>query len=155
MIMGIAVMLIVFGSLQARAAVTTNDVIPFEMTVHVDCALGGAGEDVELTGELHVLIVTTVSKSGMQHTELHFQPINVSGVGETSGDKYRAVGITRTDMTIDTSDGFPQETTAVNNFYIIGQGPGNNFMVHETFHVTINANGEVTADIDKLIIECR
>jgi hypothetical protein len=43
----------------------------------------------------------------------------------------------------------------VNNFRIIGQGPGNNYLVHEVFHVTINANGEVTAYVDNFSIECK
>jgi len=32
---------------------------------------------------------------------------------------------------------------------------GNNFLVHETFHVTINANGSVTAFLDNFSIDCR
>ena len=43
----------------------------------------------------------------------------------------------------------------MNNFRIIGQGPGNNFLVHETFHVTINANGVVTATVDNFSVECK
>jgi len=43
----------------------------------------------------------------------------------------------------------------VNNFRIIGQGPGNNFLVHETFHFTINANGNVTAFVDHFSVDCK
>jgi hypothetical protein len=47
------------------------------------------------------------------------------------------------------------ETTFVNNFRIIGQGPGNNFLVHETAHITINADGTVRVNHDNLSTECK
>jgi hypothetical protein len=47
------------------------------------------------------------------------------------------------------------EETFVNNFRIIGQGPGNNFLVHEVFHITFNANGSITAFVDKFSVDCR
>jgi len=43
----------------------------------------------------------------------------------------------------------------VNNFYMIGQGPGNNFKVHETYHYTIDANGELTAFVDNFSVTCK
>ena len=45
------------------------------------------------------------------------------------------------------------EETYINNFRIIGQDPDNNYLVHETFHVTVNANGELTAFVDNFSIE--
>ena len=45
--------------------------------------------------------------------------------------------------------------TFVNNFRIIGQGPGNNFLVHEVFHITINANGDVTVIHDSISVDCK
>ena len=43
--------------------------------------------------------------------------------------------------------------TFVNNFKFIGQGPDNNFTVHENTHVTFNANGDLTAFIDNIKID--
>ena len=45
--------------------------------------------------------------------------------------------------------------TFINNFRIIGQGPGNNFLVHENFHLTINANGDVTTVHDNFSVDCK
>jgi hypothetical protein len=45
--------------------------------------------------------------------------------------------------------------TFVNNFRIIGQGPGNNFLLHETFHLTVNANGELTTIHDNFSVDCK
>jgi hypothetical protein len=43
----------------------------------------------------------------------------------------------------------------VNNFRIIGQGTGNNFLVHETFHITVNADGTMTASVDNFSVDCK
>jgi hypothetical protein len=49
----------------------------------------------------------------------------------------------------------PYNYTLVNNFRIIGQGAGNNFLLHETFHITVNANGELTAVADNYSVDCK
>ncbi len=70
-------------------------------------------------------------------------PQGISGVGLDTGDKYQGAGVTQDHFKGSFNNGqFNQ--TFVNNFRIIGQGPGNNFLVHENFRLTINANGEVT-----------
>ena len=140
------------GSAQAKATVFTDNVqIPINLFVFVPCAAGGAGEDVDLSGTLHVLFRTTFDSRGGFHSKFHFQPQGVSGTGLTTGDKYQATGVTQ--GTDNGKVGF--ESTFVNNFRIIGQGPGNNFLVHGNFHFTINANGEVTAFVDNFRVECK
>jgi len=52
------------------------------------------------------------------------------------------------------SSGLPFTFTSVNNFRIIGQGPGNNSVVHENTHITINANGTITASVDNFKATC-
>lgn len=137
---------------QARATVfTDNFQEPIDIIVFVPCAAGGAGEDVALSGTLHILFRTTFDNRGGFHTKFHFQPQGVSGTGLTTGDKYQATGVTQ--GTDNGKVGF--ESTFVNNFRVIGQGPGNNFLVHENFHITFNANGEVTAFVDNFRVECK
>jgi hypothetical protein len=54
-----------------------------------------------------------------------------------------------------TSNGpFPALDTYVNNFRIIGAGPGNNYSVHQTLHITVNANGVVTTEHGRADIDC-
>jgi hypothetical protein len=43
----------------------------------------------------------------------------------------------------------------VNNFRLIGQGSGNNLQVHQNVHITINANGTVTATVDNTSVDCK
>jgi hypothetical protein len=136
----------------ARAEVTVNEKQNFDgFTVFIPCAAGGAGEDVVFTGDLHVLMALTDNGAGGFHVKYHFQPQGLSGIGLVTGLKYQATGETQETFNVNAG----QQDTYVNNFKIIGQGPGNNFLVHETFHFTINANGDVTASFDNLSIDCK
>jgi hypothetical protein len=137
--------------LAQATTVTTNFQEPLNLTVFVPCARGGAGELVTLTGSLHILFVTTIDDRGGFHSKFHFQPQGVSGTGLITGDKYNATG--ETQQTFNGRIGF--EFTFVNNFKIIGQGPGNNFLVHENIHVTVLPDGTVTADVDNFSIKCK
>ena len=149
-------MLVLPGAVSAQAVNTTSNLrVPFETIVFVSCANGGAGELVDLSGTLHILLVLNMSPSGRVTIKEHFQPQGISGIGQTTGDSYQATGVTQEPRTLDDTDGFPLEFTFVNNFRIIGQGPGNNFLVHETTHVTYNANGELTASHSTSSTECR
>lgn len=139
-----------------QATVTmTNVSIPIDLVVFVPCADNGMGEFVDLSGDLHILIHVTISNSGRVTVKQHTQPQGISGIGQSTGDRYRGTGVTQSTQTFDGIDGFPFQTTLVNNFRIIGQGPGNNFLVHENSHITINANGEVTAEVDNLSVDCK
>jgi hypothetical protein len=145
--------LVLLAGLPAYSAVDTNISIPVAISVFVPCAVGGTGEVVTLSGDLHILISTTVNAN---HISLytHFQPQGVSGVGSVSGDKYQGTGVTRTSIEADVVS-FPFIETFVNNFRIIGQGPGNNFLLHQNIHITVNANGTVTASVDNFSVECK
>ncbi len=150
-VLGLIGVLGVAPALAQATTVTDNVRVPTEIFVFVPCARGGAGEFVQLSGILHILFVTTIDDKGGFHSEFHFQPQGISGSGLTTGDKYQATGVTQ--GTFNGKVGF--ENTFVNNFKIIGEGPGNNFLIHENFHVTVNANGEVTASIDNFSVKCK
>ncbi len=131
---------------------TDNVIFPLDMMVYVPCALGGAGEMVHRTGDLHSLFHVTEDESGGFHMVSHSQPQGVSGIGLTSGDKYQGTGVTRSTSNFNV---FPYNDTFINNFRIIGQGPGNNYTIHHNTHITINANGELTAYVDNFKAECK
>jgi hypothetical protein len=141
------------GQPQFRAvAFRQNFRIPLNLSGLVPCANGGAGEVVDLSGNFHVLLHVTLHDDGRFVFKEHFQPQGISGIGEETGDKYQATGVTQ-DITVQGRVGVT--TTAVNNFRIIGQGPGNNLLVHVTFHVTVNANGTATADVNNVRVGCK
>jgi hypothetical protein len=124
---------------------------PIDLYAYVACANNGAGELVYLSGTVHDIVQGTFDSNGGLHFSLQTNPQEVSGVGLTTGDKYQGTGVTRSDLNVIV--GF--EETYVNNFRIIGQGSGNNFLVHENMHLTVTANFEITADVDNVSVECQ
>ena len=151
LIVGLAIATVV---IPAHAAVQTNQSTDIALSVFVPCAAGGAGEIVDLAGPLHTLITLTINGNNVSGI-LHFQPQGISGVGETTGQTYHATGVTKEESFKASFQNGQLQMTFVNNFRIIGQGPGNNLLVHETAHVTINADGSVTVNHDNISIECR
>ena len=47
------------------------------------------------------------------------------------------------------------QDTYVNHFKILGEGTGNNLLIHESFHITVNAKGVVTAYVDNFSAQCK
>jgi hypothetical protein len=140
----------------AAAEVTTNISTPFNVTIFVPCANNGTGEVVDLSGFLHQLTTLTISNAERHITsKTKFQPQGVSGTGRTTGYRYRGTGITQSTMNFDGVDTFPFVFTFVNNFRIIGQGPGNNFTLHENIHQTISSSGALTAFVDNFSVDCK
>jgi hypothetical protein len=145
--------LLLFVITPADAAVEANTTAEFILEVFVPCAAGGVGEVVDLSGRLHTLVTFTINGNEVSGL-LHFQPQGLGGTGETTGARYRGTGVTKSSFSGSLQNG-QFNTTFVNNFRIIGQGPGNNFLLHETAHITINADGTVTVNHDNLSTECK
>ena len=147
------VTVLAFVAAPALAEVLVNDRTDISIDVFVDCANGGAGEIVTLTGPLHTLITETFNGRNVSG-KFHFQPQGVNGTGQDTGASYRATGVTQ--QTFNTSLQNGQGTLSfVNNFRIVGQGPGNNYLVHETMHLTFNADGTLTVSHDNFSAECK
>jgi hypothetical protein len=141
------------ASAGAAAAITTNDFVPFALVTFVPCANGGAGESVSISGTLHIEQHITINDNRVT-IKSHFQPQGAGGVGLTTGDVYNATGVTQEVDTLPLTNG-AAEFTFINNFRIIGQGPGNNLLVHQTIHTTINANGDVTSTVVNDSVDCQ
>jgi hypothetical protein len=142
--------LLTLVALPARAAVEVNDMTEITLDVFIPCAAGGAGELVELTGPLHTLISYTIAGKNVSGY-FHFQPQGISGTGLTTGAKFQATGITQEGFHASFVNG-QANITFINNFRIIGQGTGNNFLIHD---LTINADGIVTIVHDNFSAECK
>ena len=75
---------------------------------------------------------------------------------DTTASGYGGLGATRAVTQGTTTTGVIGVTdNFVNNFKIIGPHPGNNILIHENFHVTVNANGTLTAFVDNFSAECK
>ena len=147
----ITVLLVPTSALAAAESFTASVKFPIDILVFVPCANGGAGEEVQLTGSLHDVFHMTFTSNGSVIVSASDNPQGVSGYGLTTGAKYQGTGITHFKFGIQKGS----EDTFVNNFRIIGQGSGNNYLLHENLHITVNANGMLTAYHDNFSIECQ
>jgi hypothetical protein len=136
----------------AAAASTQNIVNVISIQRFVPCANGGQGEDVLLSGPFHSVFHVTLDGSGGAHVVVIHNPQGISGTGLTTGTPYRAVGASPEDVS---NVRVGEEHTSVVNMRIIGQGPGNNFTIHDNVHTTVLASGVVTSFHDNFSIECR
>ena len=150
----LALMLFVFGLLLMRAgkvqaATVTNDIhVPVSGTAVSDCP---GGESVDFSGSAHLLFHVTINSDGGESADFHINSQGVSGIGEISGAKYQIPE----EVHINTNGHVGVVTTTTLSEKLIGQGPDNNEVMHMTFHVTVNANGTVTASVDNFFIKCQ
>lgn len=138
------------GASDSRADVLVNQSVPIDFTVFVPCAANGAGESVHLTGRVETLLAVTSDGGGGFHLVQQVNPQGVSGTGLTTGDVYRGTGVTRTELNV--RAGF--QTSSVNNFRLIGAGPGDDFLVHENLNLVVGADGTVRVGLDHVTITC-
>jgi hypothetical protein len=138
----------------ATSVFTTSSKFDISILVFIPCANGGSGEDVLLEGTLHETFHLGINGNRFQ-LKIIDNPQGLRGIGQVTGDKYQATGETQTMINDRTFVNGVFTESYINNFKIIGQGPGNNFLIHENFHVTVNANGTVTALLDHLTADCK
>jgi hypothetical protein len=79
-------------------------------------------------------------------------PQRVSGVGLATGAKYQGVGAFIQD---ESNVKVGAKHSSVANMRLIGQGPGNNLVIHSDFHITVLATGEVTSFHDNFSMDCK
>jgi hypothetical protein len=151
----VAAFAVLVASVAQAEATTTKRVFsyPVEFTTFVPCLNGGAGESIALSGTAQLVYVSTTDPSGAQHIEELTINHEIFGVGLTSGDVYRLAGVHRSGFNA-RYGGFPGEIDVINAFHLIRVGGGAVLAVHETSHVTVNANGELTAHVENFSIVC-
>ena len=135
----------------AQAGVTTNEHLSLAYAGYVPCANGGAGELLTGTIDVHDLASETVN--GNQEAWQFTFERRGELVGQATGDTYRLAGVEHGAYT--QSLGSEHSTlTYVNRYRLVGPGPGNNLVVRETAHVTIDADENVVVQHDDFAVGC-
>ena len=124
----------------ATTAFSQANVSTFEapIGVFIECANDGAGEVAFGFVQIHL-----VERNGF----FHANPQGGSITGLDTGIEYRATGVTT--ETVKDNGSF----TFINRFHFVGKGT--QFFVKETVHVTVNANGDVTAEVVNSETTCK
>ena len=122
----------------AQGALTSNTEIPSSFTFFDQCS----GEDVAISGSVHVVTTSTVTDntiSGTFHSDF-----KATGVGQASGLPYQEVVVAN--MSFETSLINGEATrTFVGRINIVAPGAGNNQSSPIFMHTTMDANGNVTS----------
>ncbi len=122
-----------------------------DIQVGVPCSDEVAPELITLSGYVHGLFRVTQDAAGGFHVIGHSNYSGISGMSSTTGDKYQGTGISR----VNVNGKVGMEYNFRETFRVIGPGTGNNFLVSETFHFTVNADGTITAYHDSFSLECK
>jgi hypothetical protein len=109
-----------------------------------DTVVCGAETLTVTSGSFQVVTREALTPSGVFHVIVEGNAQGVKAVS-TSGASYQLPGGFWVEF--NATPGATTETqTGV--FNVIGQGDAPDFRVHDVVHVTINANGEITANVD-------
>jgi hypothetical protein len=129
---------------------TSSMILPMDDVSFNPCT----GEFIHFTGRMHIVSHTSFDANGGLHNKYQLQPMGLSGTVIGTGVKYKGVGVTKF-QPYSYPIGEPISITNVNNYRLIGQGPAVNFMVHQTIHITFNANEEMTANVENVKMTCK
>lgn len=124
--------------------------VPFETTIYVPCANGGAGEYVELSGFSNFIYQIQWNNNGFTMT-YHENVKQVTGVGVASGETFVATGGTNgTVMGSWVSDQWVGTTTG--KVKVVGSET--NFTVTYKERITITRDGTVTVENVQITVSC-
>jgi hypothetical protein len=121
--------------------------------VRVPIAFSGVTCDsdlVEGTGIAHFHNTSTQDATGDLHITNH-TTITGSAVAQQSGATYRVSFEDNLSLSLPES---PLTFTEVMHLDLIGQGGAPNLVAQALAHFTVNANGVLTAAIDKFVVHC-
>jgi hypothetical protein len=150
------VAIMIVGAISPVYAQSTNraisQIVPLDAVDINDCV----PELVSITGNAHIVSQVVLDESGNAHivSRVNFQ--NVGGFGLTTGQEYRvqasAGGVHN--FHVSSAEAFTE--TATLRFTSVGPSQvAPDFLRHITFHFTINANGEPTAEVVDVRTQCR
>lgn len=129
--------------------VTSNASFPFtETTATCDNVF------VTLTGKMHVLAHVTTDAQGGRHAVLQINTEEVKGTDE-AGNKYVSSATNNDSLNEAGMTGSQSEHTITTKFLLIGRGNLPDLLVKTTMHLTINAEGEMTAEVTNVVAQCR
>jgi hypothetical protein len=126
-----------------------NYSIPVFISIWASCLNHGQGDVINLSGNLHFLF----DDSDGVHQKFQTNHQGITGVSQTTGQKYVATGVN--EVTYASKLGGTFTNTFEDSFHLIGQGTSTSLLVHSSLHVTVNANGVQSAFVDNFSIECK
>jgi hypothetical protein len=146
LLIGLVGLCLAYGT-PARAT-TTQLNTPFTATLIDPCT----NELVDVSGVAHLVIDFTISSSGNFIIGTHSNEHDVTGVGETTGTTYTGSGNFESQSFQGTA---PATMTEMLDTTLIAKGSAPNFTLHALAHITVDAQGNVTAFVSDFTATCQ
>lgn len=151
----LAAVMMLSSPIAAQGAVQVHTTIPLAGGVIPGDTNPCTNEDlIHTDGSLHMLITYTENENRISGTAL-FQPQGAKLVGAVSGDQYVGTGMFLETFNEPVGADGAAVISFVSNFRIIGKGKTTDLLIHERGHITINGDGDVSAEINSSSVECR
>jgi hypothetical protein len=134
------------GPLLAYGA-TTNIEVAFPSPTRNPCN----GEQVNVSGNVHLTTSVYTDKSGGIHFSSHISNQGVSGIGALTGSRYQIPSTSNFSAYL----GSATTMTLAADGRFVAQGSAPNFNVHQTFKITIDSNGVTTVSGSDFRTDCK
>jgi hypothetical protein len=141
--LAITFLLALNSSAAAQAmSTTTSTTSPFGGTIGGTCQQ----EVISISGQTHATFHTTINAQGDSNLVIHIN-VHGGGVGETTGTRYEFNQ--STNQVFNRHGSGALEFTSMDFIRVIAAGnqPDDDFFLRSQIHVTLNAQGEVTAQV--------
>jgi hypothetical protein len=140
-----------FTTLSKAPAVPFNN----QTTVDINTILVNpcTGEPIQFTGTGHFSAHGVINGNRFS-MHSHFNGQGIHGEGLINGTSYTGSEADNSSVNGPASNG-AFTITETNSFKMVTSGGGNNFTVKALFHVTVNANGDLTVLVDNFSAECQ
>jgi hypothetical protein len=125
--------------------------IPYDQTIFVSCANGGAGEYVRLTGKSNIFYQLYWTDHGFT-VNYHLNSYNVKGSGLTTGDSYTASGVTNGSVAA-VWYSTKWVATTIERLHVTSQN--SNFILKNTYHTSVAADGTASVELFSQDAECK
>lgn len=107
---------------------------------------------IKLDGEVHIVMRSGGSSGNGGYHDIDRRTYMLNGIGLLSGDRYEVRDVVASHENSRLPYG--STTTSMMDFRIIKPGSGMVFKVQSMEHMTVNANGEVTVELDTFTGTC-
>ncbi|MEA2506345.1 MAG: hypothetical protein QOH48_963 [Actinomycetota bacterium] len=146
MLIALPVVVLLGVLVPSASAGTSRQLVNFRTTVRA-CS----GERVRLSGQVLLIDNFFRGQDGRIHDNFTLVPRQVTGTSAT-GVTYHAVGGLR--ETFHRIRGGSLTDTFTTQFIVVSENGDGNLLIVETLHITISANGDLTAAFDHFQARC-
>jgi hypothetical protein len=121
---------------------------PIDIETYSSCT----GEYVHVTGTVELRYHATLKDDGAYHISSHSRSVDISGVGVTSGKRYKMLGNYHSAWNYELKGGIYKVNS---KFILMTPGGGNNLVVFSSVNFVTNANGEFLVTKTEETVKCQ